>query len=92
MTTSPRRSANRPDVYVGAAAVLALFASGLVIATSWVWRYPGAVELGAWLVALGAIIVVVVSAFRESRRTGDGLHRAIGRSLRALGQFVFWYF
>jgi hypothetical protein len=31
-------------------------------------------------------------ALRESRATGTGIFVAVGRSVKALGQFIWWFF
>jgi hypothetical protein len=46
----------------------------------------------AWLMAFAAMAVVIGSAFREARAAGIGPLAAVGRSSKALGLLVFWFF
>jgi hypothetical protein len=72
--------------------LVVLFAAGLVLASSWFVTYPAAVLSAAWLIAFVAMAVVFLFAFRESRATGTGIFVAVGRSIKALGQFIWWFF
>ena len=89
MSSSP---AEQPNILLGASGLLALFAAGIVLALSWLLPFPEIVLAAAWLVALAAMAVVVGSALREARAAGTGFLAAVGRSFRALGRFVFWFF
>jgi hypothetical protein len=84
--------AERRKTFLGAVGLLALFAAGIVLALSWLLPFPEMVLGTAWLVALAAMAVVIGSAFRTARAAGAGLLAAVGKSLRALGRFVFWFF
>lgn len=84
--------AEQRNTLLGAIGLLALFAAGIVLALSWLLPFPEIVRAAAWLVALAAMAVVVGSAFREARAAGIGLLAAVGKSFRALGRFVFWFF
>jgi hypothetical protein len=77
---------------LGAAALAALLAAGIVLACSWFVPFPGLILAAAWLIAVAAMAVVVVSAFRESRAAGTGFFTAIGRSIKALGKFIVSFF
>jgi hypothetical protein len=80
------------NAFLGATGLLVLFAAGIVLALSWLLPFPEFVLAAAWLVAFAAMAVVIGSAFREARATGVGLFAAVGKSFRALGRFVFWFF
>ncbi|MDY7541333.1 MULTISPECIES: hypothetical protein [unclassified Cryobacterium] len=69
-----------------------LLAAGIVIALDGVVRMPGPIVEVALLVALAAAVTVVGATWVESRRRGIGWVRSLGRSLRALGRFVFDFF
>jgi hypothetical protein len=84
--------ANQRRVIVGAAGLVALLAAGLVLATSWLVSYSVAVLFTAWLIALAGMTFVLVAAFREARATGRSFFGAIGRSFKALGQFILAFF
>ena len=83
---------DRVNRLLPAAALLVLFAAGVVLALSWTVTFPGAVLATAWMVAVLASAVVIGSAFREARADGIGVLAAMGRSIRALGRFVLWFF
>jgi hypothetical protein len=89
MSSPPTEQRN---TFLGAIGLLALFAAGIVLALSWLSPFPEIVLGAAWLVALAAMAVVIGSAFREKRAAGTGFLAAVGKSLRALGRFVFWFF
>lgn len=84
--------ADRRRVMLGAAGLVALFAAGLMLASSWLVSYPAAVLLAAWLFALAGMVAVVVVAFRQSRATKTGFFGAIGQSFKALVQFILAFF
>lgn len=85
--------ADRRRRLLGATGLVALFAAGLVLlASSWLVAYPGAVLLAAWLLALAGMVVVVVVAFRQARATNTGFLGAIGGCFKALGEFVLAFF
>jgi hypothetical protein len=83
---------SRRRALLGATGLVTLMASGLVLATSWFVAFPLLVVQAAWLVAIAAMITVFIAAFREARATDTGFLTALGRSFKALGQFIFWYF
>ena len=83
---------SRSKAYAGAAAIVVLFAAGMILAMSWVVAFPSAVLAAAWVVALVAIAVVFVDAVRSSRREGVGVLRTLGRSFREVGRFILWFF
>ena len=79
-------------VALGAAGLVALFAAGLVLASSWLISYDAAVLLAAWLVALAGMTAVVVVAFRQARAAKTGFSGALGRGLKAMWQFILAFF
>ena len=83
---------SRSKAYAGAAAIVVLFAAGMILAMSWEVAFPSAVLAAAWVVALVAIAVVFVDAVRSSRREGVGVLRTLGRSFREVGRFILWLF
>jgi len=84
--------ADQRRVFLGAAGLVALFAAGLVLASSWLVSYPAAVLLAAWLFALAGMAAVVVFAVRKARATGTSFIGAIGQSFKALAQFILAFF
>ena len=80
---SADESAKRRAVF-GAAVLIALFLSGLVLASSWLLPYPAAVLLAAWLCAAAGMCAVFVLAVRQTRADGTDLLGAAGRSFKAL--------
>jgi hypothetical protein len=84
----------RPSWFGWAAGVgvTVLFAAGMVLALADVVDLPGPVVGAALLVAAVAAIAVVGWTWAESRRSGVGPIRSLGRSLRALGGFLFMLF
>lgn len=77
---------------VGPLALVALFASGMVLAASWLIAFPEAVLVAAWLVALAAMVTVVAAAGLASRRMGHGPVRAVRHMFGDLGRFVLYFF
>jgi crotonobetainyl-CoA:carnitine CoA-transferase CaiB-like acyl-CoA transferase len=71
-----------------ALALIVLAASGLVLATSWTLDYSNAILAIAWAVTVIAGITVVVTGWRDARRTGHGYLRSVSRSMRRLGRFT----
>jgi hypothetical protein len=84
--------ADQRQLILGAAGLVALFAAGLVLASSWLVSYPAAVLLAAWLFALAGMVAVLVVAFRQARATKTGFFAALGQSFKALGQFILAFF
>jgi membrane protein implicated in regulation of membrane protease activity len=72
------------------ALLLVLLAAGIVLAFSWLVSFPEIVLAAAWLVAFAAMAVVIGSAFREARESVSS--PPVGKSFKALGRFVFWFF
>lgn len=85
-------SPDRRSSFVAVTALLALLAAGIVLASSWFVTFPSLVLGAAWLIAVAAMGVVVVHAFRESRAARTGFFTAVGRSFKALGQFIAAFF
>lgn len=85
-------SADQRSGFVGAVGLVALLASGIVLASSWLLPFPGVVLVAAWVIAISAMATVIVYAFRESRAAGTGFLTAVGRSFKALGKFIAWFF
>lgn len=83
----------RPSgIVIAAAGLLALFAAGIVLATSFMVDYPVPVLAAAWLVALMGLLTTVLSAWRTSRATGARWSSSFGRTLKAAGRFIFDFF
>jgi len=72
--------------------LVVLFSAGIVIALDGVVRLPGPIVEVALLVAVAAAVAVAGATWAKSRRRGIGWVRSLGRSLRALGRFVFDFF
>lgn len=89
VSSDPPRHGGVP---IAAGGLLALFAAGIVLATSFAVDYPSPVLTAAWLVALFGLLIVIVSAWRGSRATGARWSSALGRTLKAAGQFIFDFF
>lgn len=91
---TPEHTSVRPRWLVVAffVGLAVLFASGIVLALSWAVDFPESVLALAWTVATVAALVVVVAVWTDSRRAGLGYFRSVGRSLRALGRFIFDFF
>ena len=87
MTTAPGGPA-RPNLLVALAALFALMAAGLVLAVDGVADVPSGLVAGALVVAAVGLGVVVVLSWRESRRSGVGVFRSIGRAIRAAGRLI----
>jgi hypothetical protein len=85
-------SLDQRNSVLAATALLVLFAAGIVLALSWAVAFPGEILATAWLVALLAMAVVTGNAFREARSARIGFLAAVGRSFKALGRFVLWFF
>jgi hypothetical protein len=85
-------TADQRSALPGVGGLVVLFAAGLLLASSWFVAYPVAVLSAAWLIAFAAMAVVFLFALRESRATGTGIFVAVGRSVKALGQFIWWFF
>lgn len=75
-----------------ALALVLLAASGLVLATSWTVDYPTVVLATCWAIAVGALITVGVTGWRDTRQTGVGFLPGLGLSLKRLGRFVIDFF
>ncbi len=88
---APSTSAPR-DTVIGAGGLAVLLVSGLVLATSWLVPFPEPVFLTAAVVALAAMSAVLIAAYRTSRSSGTGVPSAVGRSLKELGKFCFFFF
>lgn len=58
---------------LGVACMLALFVSGLVLATSFMVPWPGPILGAAAVVGLATLVAVVVVAYRGRRRSGGSL-------------------
>lgn len=86
------RTTEQRSEWIGAAALGVLLVAGFVLAFSWAVDFPNSVLAAAWLIAVAAMAVVLVAAFRDSRADGVGPITAVGRSFRALGRFIFWFF
>jgi len=80
------------NTWLAATAILLMFAAGIVLALSGAVAFPGVILATAWLVAVVAMAVVIGSAFREARAAEIGFLAAVGRSFKALGRFVLWFF
>lgn len=72
--------------------LLVLLVAGIVLALSWLVPFPEIVLATTWLIALAAMALVIGSAIREARAAGTGVLAAVGKSFKALGRFVFWFF
>lgn len=77
---------------LGATGLLVLLVAGIVLALSWLVPFPEIVLATTWLIALAAMAPVIGSAIREARAAGTGVLAAVGKSFKALGRFVFWFF
>jgi hypothetical protein len=84
--------ANRATTVLVVLSWLALFAAGIILATSFLVDYPDPVLNAAWLVALAGLAIVMVSAWRQSRSQGGNYLSTLGRTLKAAGRFVIDFF
>ena len=88
----PQRDEQQRVPAVGMLSLALLIGSGFVLATSFLIPWPPAVGLLAMLVGLLSLLGVVVVAFRDSRRSGRSVSRAVGQSgrdgLRFLRDFL----
>lgn len=80
------------NTFLGATGLLVLLVAGIVLALSWLMPLPEIVLATAWLMAFAAMTLVIGFAFREARTAGIGFLAAVGKCLKALGRFVFWFF
>lgn len=74
------------------AALLALCAAGIVLATSFMVDYPDPVLMAAWLIAMAGLLIVISSVWRTSRSSGAGWPSTLGRTLKAAGRFILDFF
>lgn len=74
------------------AALFALFAAGLILATSFLVDYPVPVLAAAWLIALAGLLTVTVLTWRTSRSMGASWSRTVGQTLKAAGRFIRDFF
>jgi len=92
LTPDEHRPSSRWPLWTTFLGLTVLIAAGIVIALGGVLVVPGPIVGLALLVALVAAVTVAGATWAESRRRGIGWVRSIGRSLRALGRFVFDFF
>jgi len=85
-------AADQRSGLLSAAGLVAPLAAGMALASSWFVTFPAVVLLAAWLIAFAAMATVIDYALRESRAAGIGFLASIGRSFKALGRFIFWFF